>query len=115
MLSGSRSGVSEAGWLFATATFPKGAANAAAAEACKKLRRFCLFILTWHVKFYAAGPKSGCILFRLDVNILPTYFHAAARVNLQANDAIAEFGRRIGKIHNLRAVELRHNVRSVDG
>src|SRR5690242_6584746 len=60
-----------------------------------------------------AGSKPKRHLFRLKVNVFPAHLHAAAGVNLQADHAIRKFRRRVGKVHNLCAIEQRHDVRAV--
>src|SRR5467141_4042982 len=48
-------------------------------------------------------------------NVLPPHLHASAGMNLQANHAIGEFRRRVRKVHDLHAVELRHDVSALHG
>src|SRR6266850_6833059 len=54
-------------------------------------------------------------LLLLDENILPPHLHSSTGVNLQAYHAIGEFWRRVGIVHDLHSIELRHDVIALDG
>src|SRR6267143_1990064 len=61
------------------------------------------------------GTCTHHSLLLLDKNILPPHLHASAGMNLQTNHALGEFRRRVAKLHDLHAVELRHNVIALRG
>src|SRR6266850_8445122 len=61
------------------------------------------------------GTCTHHSLLLLDKNILPPHLHASAGMNLQTNYALGEFRRRVAKLHDLHAVELRHNVIALRG
>src|SRR5438093_12777481 len=66
-------------------------------------------------KASSALTWERCSLFLLNKNVLPPHPHAAAGVNLQANHAIGEFRRVVDEVHDLHAIELRHDVISLHG
>src|SRR6187399_709496 len=54
-------------------------------------------------------------LFLSNGNVLPKHLDAAAGVNLQTNDTLAEFLRRVAEVHDCRAVELSDDMAAVRG
>jgi hypothetical protein len=54
--------------------------------------------------------SKGAPLLLLNVDVLPPHPHSTAGVNLQANHAIGEFGRRVIVIRNLYAVEFTYDM-----
>src|SRR5205809_7584041 len=63
----------------------------------------------------SALVQEPMLLLLLNENILPPHPNAAAGVNLQANHAIGELRRVVDEVHDLHAIELRHDVIALHG
>src|SRR3981189_1801876 len=98
-------------------TAPMGFSPAARApvEVWRKARRFRLLIIVTQKSDFGIVLGNECSLLLPNENVLPPHLHASTGVNLQANHAIGEFRRRIRKVHDLHAIELRHDVVALYG
>src|SRR5947208_14542867 len=68
-----------------------------------------------HLRLWHPAKRKRGVLILPDGNVLPSHLHTAASVDLQTDDAICEFWRRVRKVHNLCAIELRNDVSAVHG